>query len=275
MKIAIVVLNYNTYKCTLKFVSNLKTVGENRDFDLIVIDNNSNNESQKALLEASIKQSFTLFLNDENLGYAGGNNVGIRHALKNGADYILVANNDIEIASFSVIDAMASLMEKNKKIGAVSPRIIGKNKEIDPPVYYKKPSFWDLTFGIALFNKKRFGFPDNGISKVYAPRGSFMLLRASTMRDIGFLDENTFLYYEEPILAERMAAIGQECWHYGLESVVHNHGETIKSTYENDAICALLLKSQNYYLKQYRHMNALSRRLCLLFRKMAFYRKRK
>ena len=275
MKLAIVILNYNTFVLTLKFISNLRRIGEKRDFDLIVVDNNSNNESQDVLERESLKQNFALLLNDTNSGYAAGNNVGIKQAIENGADYILVANNDIELNSFSVIDNMIALMKENERIGAVSPKIIGIDNKKDPPIYFKRPSLWDLSFGIISFNKKRFKFDDNSVIKVYAPRGSFMLLRATSIQKAGYLDENTFLYYEEPILAERMKTIGLECWHYGTEYVVHNHGETIKSTYKRKNICAVLLKSQKYYLKHYRHMNALSIWLCSLFRKMVFYRKRK
>lgn len=273
MKVAFVVLNYNTYRLTLGFVSNLYRVAAGREFDLIVVDNHSSNESLDVLEKESCSGSFVLLKNPVNSGYAAGNNIGIKYAVEHGADYIIVANNDIEIVSFDVIDGMISLLAENNNIGAVSPRIIGSKGEKDPPIYFKKPSFIDLSFGILSFNRKRFSFDDSLTTKIYAPRGSFMVLRSTSIRDVGFLDEKTFLYYEEPILAERMLSVGLECWHYGAGYVIHNHGATINSTTNRASICKTLLKSQKYYLTHYRHMGVLKTFICSLYKKIGFYRK--
>lgn len=273
MKISILILNYNTYELTLNLISSLKDTLTTVQFDLIVVDNGSNNESKEELRFASEKMGFVFLYNTNNLGYAAGNNVGLKYACEHGADYILLSNNDIEINSEEQIKKMVALIESNKRIAAVSPRIIDKNGKKDPPIYFARPSFWDYSFGIIGFNKKRMRFNEDINSKIYAPRGSFVLLRANALKEIDYLDENTFLYYEEPILAERLMKKGFECWLCGEAYVVHNHAATINKTIDKKTVLSLLQQSQKYYLSEYRKFNKFKIWLCLFFRKVIFLRR--
>ena len=100
------------------------------------------------------------------------------------------------------------------------------------------------------------------------------LMKADAIRRIGFLDENTFLYFEEPILAEMLNNSGYQVWHCGLSTVVHNHGETISSTFNKNDICSFLVDSLKYYLKHYRRMNKIKIAICVLFKKIVFLRRK-
>src|SRR3990172_12729722 len=89
----IVILNWNraddTIEC-LKSVSKLSITGYK--LSVVVVDNNSTDDSIKKITNNN--SDTNIIKNKENMGYSGGNNVGIRHALKNNADYIMVLNND-------------------------------------------------------------------------------------------------------------------------------------------------------------------------------------
>jgi GT2 family glycosyltransferase len=90
-KISIIVLNWNGKIDTLECLQSVYRI-DYTNFDVIVVDNGSSDDSVQA-----IRDSFpevTVLETNENLGFAGGNNVGIRYALKNGADYIFLLNND-------------------------------------------------------------------------------------------------------------------------------------------------------------------------------------
>lgn len=268
MRLSIVVLNYNTYEMTINLVRSILEKKLNRDIKIIVVDNASTNNSMFYL--EKLPKDVELIINKENGGYAKGNNIGLKKALMYDSEYVLIMNNDIELEDLSVIDDMMQFMDSNVKIGAMSPAIINKDGIKDPPLYINCPSFFDLTLGIIRNNKKRYIFNDNSISKIYAPRGSFMILRMESVKQINFLDENTFLYYEEPILAERLLQHGKECWHYGKKNVVHNHGATISNSIKKRATLNFLCDSFQYYLREYRHMNALMIWTCVLFRKIAY-----
>lgn len=275
-KIAFVILNYNTYDMTLKLVNNIERIIPDRaDVEIIVVDNKSTNESATVLDNASKKRGRYYFIaNDKNAGYAAGNNIGIKYAINNGAEYIIVTNNDIEIESYDTIKKMVGLMRVNKQIGAISPQIVSKDGKKDPPLYVSKPTFWDMTFGIILSHKKRFQFNENKNCKIYAPRGSFMLLRALMMQQIDYLDEGTFLYYEEPILAERLNTINAECWFCGDAKVIHNHGKTITTSIKKKQTCKILCESFDYYLKKYRKFGLFKRKSCVSFRWMSYMLRR-
>jgi GT2 family glycosyltransferase len=91
-KIAIIVLNWNGKKDTLECLESIRQI-DYQNFDIIVVDNGSNDDSVRAIQNkfSEVKVLET----GENLGYAGGNNFGTRYAIKHGADYILLLNNDV------------------------------------------------------------------------------------------------------------------------------------------------------------------------------------
>src|ERR1700733_10890334 len=91
MKLSVVILNWNGKNDTLACLASLQNV-ETSLFDVIVVDNGSTDDS---VLEIAKRfPQATLLETGKNLGYAGGNNVGIEHALKQGADLVLLLNND-------------------------------------------------------------------------------------------------------------------------------------------------------------------------------------
>ena len=269
-ELAIIILNYNTYEMTINLVNTLVQICSHDTCKIIVVDNASPNESAEKLQEEANNTQKYVFLDSKiNGGYASGNNIGLRYAVKHGYKYSLLLNNDIEIDSYSHIQNMLELMEADKSIGAVSPRIVGKDGKKDPPIYFKKPSFWDLSFGIKYNNRQRYLFDENRNVSIYAPRGSCMLLRNESIERIGFLDESTFLYYEEPILAERLERIGKTCWLCGDSCVIHNHAVTISKAINKERIIKTISDSYEYYLSEYRKFNRIQIAICLMIRKTA------
>lgn len=274
-KISFVILNYNSFDMTLKLIENIERIRPDTfSTDIIVVDNNSTNESKSVLEDKSDNGKRYIFIaNSSNAGYAAGNNIGIKKAIKNGANFVLVTNNDIVIENFQSIKNMYNIMMTDASVAVVSPKIMGKNGENDPPLYIECPSFIDMTFGILNSRKRRFLFQQDQNAEIYAPRGSFMLLRGETIQEIGFLDESTFLYYEEPILAEKLTRVGKKAWYCGESVVIHNHGETITSVFKKKKTCEILCNSLRYYLKEYRKMNRIQIAICVAFRKLAFFRR--
>lgn len=274
-KLAIIILNYCTFQMTVSLTDHLSKICPDDMCEIIVVDNASPNESAKELEAASENgEKFVFLKNAQNSGYAAGNNVGLKYAAENGFAYSLVINNDIEIENFRILESMIRLMDENEKIGAVSPRIVGKDKKKDPPIYFKKPTFWDLSFGIRANQKQRYAFDEKRNVRIYAPRGSCMLLRNSALKQVDYLDEYTFLYYEEPILAERLEAIHSECWLCGSSVVIHNHAVTIKKAINKKKIIDTVARSYRYYLSEYRKFNWVQVKICVLIRRLAIAARR-
>lgn len=273
-KVGIVILNYNTSNLTLNLIDNIKEKLSYPNYEIIVVDNCSPNASQEILQKESIKQGFTFIANRINAGYAQGNNLGIDHAVDNGADYIVISNNDIVVIEPDCVDKLIDVLDSDEKIGVVSPCLISLDGKTDPPIYFKRPSFYDLTLGSFFYHRKRFKQDCTDTYAVYAPRGSFMVLRSSDLKAVNNLDENTFLYFEEPILAEKLAKIGKFALHCGNTKVVHNHGKTISTSVSRKRNMLLLVKSYRYYLNNYRNFNFFQIEICILFRKIIFFIRR-
>lgn len=270
--LAIIILNYNTYKMTINLISQLIGICD-KAITIIVVDNKSTNESLKEIRKYYEQTGgFVLLESTTNGGYASGNNVGLRYAQEKGLKYSLIINNDIEIKDISSIKKMIKLIESNDSIGVVSPIIQNIDGTISPPKYPYKPSFWDLTFNVFGFQKARYTLNEYENVKVYAPRGSCMLVNNKYMKLVSNFDEKTFLYYEEPILAEKLLNIGKQCWHCGEASVIHNHAKTISTNIKKKEIANILCESYKYYLRKYRKMKTIQIKLCVLIRRIAVMR---
>lgn len=116
--VAAIVLNYNGREVTLQALASLGTV-DYPSFEVVVVDNGSTDGSYEAIAAAfpGVVQVRT----EENLGPAGGANLGIRHALDRGHDYLLILNNDIEVAP-DMVTEMVRVAESDPSIGLVGPK---------------------------------------------------------------------------------------------------------------------------------------------------------
>ena len=203
MKIAIVVLNYNGKENTLACINSIKKLNKsNYKVELIVVDNASNDGSSEAL--SKIKD-IMLVKNDKNLGYSGGNNIGIKHALSLGSEYILILNNDTIVEKSLIIN----LINSAKKGDIVSPKIYFakgfefhknryKKEDLGKVIWYAGGKIdWQNVIGIHIGVDE----VDHGqFSKrleINLATGACILIRRQVFKKIGFFDEKYFLYLED------------------------------------------------------------------------------
>ena len=127
-KVFIIILNWNNWVDTKDCLESLKTNGY-QNCEVVVVDNGSDEKPE--ITNPKIK----VIYNKENLGFSGGNNVGIKYALENGADYVLILNNDT-IASDDFLVKLVEAGESDKKIGFLGPKIYfaaSNPSEVEPP----------------------------------------------------------------------------------------------------------------------------------------------
>lgn len=112
MKVSVVILNWNGKDDTLECLKSLGCLTDLKDeLEIIVVDNASSDGSVEAISKKF--PHVTILENKENLGFSEGNNVGIRHALRNGADYILLLNNDTVVDQGIVQELIAASKKHN------------------------------------------------------------------------------------------------------------------------------------------------------------------
>ena len=123
-KLAIVVLNWNGLKDTSALLKDLVKV-ETKGFkgEVVVVDNGSTDGSQEKLPNWRLPNMDYRFVETgANLGFAGGNNVGMKDATRRGADYVLLLNNDVIVPN-DIFAKLIRIAESDKKIGLLSPKM--------------------------------------------------------------------------------------------------------------------------------------------------------
>lgn len=205
-----VVLNWKRAQDTRRTIESLQKAGLS-DERIIVVDNETSPEQMVLLSGAGEK--VVLLPERENLGYAGGNNVGLRYALERGADAILVLNNDAEVAP-DVFEQWEKVLVENEKIGVLGSAIFdAENGHLH---------------NLGLDEGGRFVKNEALLAcetaPAFAPHGCAMVLSGPMLRQIGLLDERLFLMGEETDLAERARLAGWKILVAPQAKVFHEGG---------------------------------------------------
>jgi GT2 family glycosyltransferase len=191
--ITCIIVNWNGWQDTIDCLTSLREC-KYPDLDIVVVDNGSTNESVGKIRSAH--PDILLFANSENLGFAGGNNVGIRHALAHGADFVWLLNNDTK-PDPNALTALVHKAISGDRIGAVGSICY----------YYDRPEtvqIWaggrvNLWTGYAACST----IPHND-DWFHWLNGASLLLSAVALKEIGLLDEGFFLYWEDSELCLRL-----------------------------------------------------------------------
>jgi GT2 family glycosyltransferase len=196
-QVSCIVLNWNGWADTIECLSALGECNYPH-LTVIVVDNGSTDDSVVRLKSAY--PDILLLKSERNLGFSGGNNVGIRHALDTGADYVWLLNNDARPAP----DALAALVAK-----AVSDKSIGAVASIC--FYADAPSTVQAWAGSRVnlwIGYGRLCTEPHGDDWFHSLNGTSMLVSSAAIGDVGLLDEGFFLYWEDTEFCLRLRKNG-------------------------------------------------------------------
>jgi GT2 family glycosyltransferase len=233
-KVFIVTINYKGHKNTLELLESLRKIKKDFELSVIIVDNFPADQikiDQGKYNDLNLK----VIYNKVNLGFSGGNNVGIDYALKNGADYVLVLNNDTLVDPNFLTELILALDAPNAGI-AVPKIYFAKGYE-----YHKKYETSDLgkvfwyAGGIIDWNNvighhRGVDEVDEGqydnTEKTELATGCCMLIKREVLDKVKGYDERYFLYYEDADLGERVKKEGYDLifepkskiWHKNAQS---------------------------------------------------------
>ena len=206
-KVYIILLNYNGWKDTVECVKSLAVI-KGTDTHIVVVDNCSTDDSVERL-KTELADEVTLLLADENNGFSAGNNIGIRYALKNQADYVLLLNNDT-VTDQDFLTPLVEFASRTPDCGCISSRIY---------YYYEKNKIWYDGGAFHPYNCRaehyRFdedGSTVTGIHEATFISGCCMLIPATVIRKIGLMDERYFLYVEDTEYSLRIQKAGYKLY---------------------------------------------------------------
>lgn len=208
-RIGIVILNYKNYEETIDCLENVLRQ-KNIDLEIVVVDNGSNNESVNFIGEwIKPYEKITLISSKNNLGFAKGNNLGIKFLLEKGIDFIIVSNSDISFTDENILMQLVNSYVKG--VGVITPLIKNLDGRDEMRTQYRR-KFFRLRVLKHLINIQRdfkkniipdsdistYNFLEPGIQKNYnALTGCFFALTPDYLKKFPFLYPETFLYGEE------------------------------------------------------------------------------
>ncbi|MEJ2746124.1 MAG: glycosyltransferase family 2 protein, partial [bacterium] len=190
--VAAIALNYRRAADTIDCVRSLKSP------EIIVVDNGSDDGSAERI--AGAFPDVQIVRIPSNLGYAGGNNVGIREALKRGAEYVLVINNDCTVAPGAVVKMVAAARTKAADI--ISPKIYDFSKP-DVIQYAGYRNVHLLGQGFPIGEGERDVGQYEQEADLNAAPGCAILFSRRLLESVGLFDERFFAYSEELDLCRR------------------------------------------------------------------------
>lgn len=212
--VSIITVNYNQSQVTFDLLESLRHISYS-NIEIIVVDNASPTDEPQA-----IKQKYpevTLILSDKNLGFAGGNNLGVRASK---GKYLLFINNDTEVPS-DFLEPLVQLCEKDGEIGMVSPKIkFHWNPDIVQYAGFTKMNPYTLrNNGLGYYKRD---CPElNQLSETESIHGAAMMVPRKVIEEVGMMTEVYFLYYEEHDWAEMIKRAGYKIYYQPASYILH------------------------------------------------------
>ena len=189
--VSIVTINWNSTTVTCEFLSSIRKNNSYRNIEVIVVDNASDQNPTSFLVSSF--PSVRVIRNSKNLGFSGGNNVGIKAAA---GDYIFVVNNDTEFTP-GLIESLLSVFQRKEDAGIVCPKFhYYFNKGVIEFAGYNRINIF--TGRNHMIGKGEY---DNGqydvLTQTHYAHGGGMMVSRKALEEVGSMPEEFFLYYEE------------------------------------------------------------------------------
>ena len=216
-KLSIITVNYNGFEDTSALIDSITF---NDNMEVIVVDNASKQDEASIMSERYPQAK--VIRSQKNLGFAGGNNLGIKQAK---GKYILLINNDTYFKDFN-IDALIERFESSDKIAIICPklRFAWGNNPIQFAGYTPLTNVTIRNQAIG-FGEEDHGQYDNAHPTPYA-HGAAMLIKREALEKVGFMPECFFLYYEEIDWSMMFTRAGYEIWYDPACTVYHKESQT-------------------------------------------------
>ena len=217
--ICIILVNYNGYDDTVECIKSI----ENSDYDnykIILVDNGSKDKN-KILNDNYINNAADVIISEENLGFSGGNNLGIKYAQeKYDPEYYLLLNNDTVITK-DTISNLKKGFDFDSKAGIITGKIY----------YFSEPkTIWaaggKFNFNTGIADQPELGKIDDGVQyentcEVSFATGCTMLISKQVINTVGYLEESYFLYAEDTDYCCRVLNAGFKIIYVGKALIYH------------------------------------------------------
>ncbi len=254
-EISFIVVNYNGLTHTRELLLSMRKHLQGISCETIVVDNGSRN-NESIILEEEFPEVINI-RSEINLGFSGGNNIGIRASA---GKYVMLINNDTLLCDSSVTE-LVKMLESDSAIGAVSPKI----HFITPPGTIQFAGFTELT-RITLRNRG-IGYNEYDLGQYNTPtetastHGAAMMVKREVIEKIGYMPEIYFLYYEELDWCTKMKELGYKLMYQPAALIIHKESQSTGS----DSYLKRYYLTRNRLLFAHRNRRGIVRLLAIVY----------
>ena len=219
--ISLITINYNQAVVTCDMLESTRTLTYPR-YEIIVVDNGSR-EDPTALIEKGNYPNVTVVVSPDNLGFSGGNNLGIQHAK---GDYYFLLNNDT-IVTPNLLEQLLAPFQQNSAVGVTCPKIryYDQPNTIQYAGYYPLNQYTGRTWAIGLMETDQGQHDKSG--PTYFAHGAAMLVSRDVLERAGSLDDSFFLYYEELDWSARIRRAGFQIYYQAEALIYHRESMSV------------------------------------------------
>ena len=212
--VSIITVNYNESGVTLELLESIRKLSY-PNIEVIVVDNASPNDNPDIIKEGF--PEVNLIKSAKNLGFAGGNNLGVKQAK---GDYLLFINNDT-IVPEGFIEPLVETLEDNPEIGMVSPKIkFHWDSTLIQYAGYTAMNKWTIRNSSIGYHQKDNGDFDEA-RETESIHGAAMMVPKKVVEEVGMMTEIYFLYYEEHDWAEMIKRAGYKIYYQPKSFILH------------------------------------------------------
>lgn len=219
---SIITVNFNQPQVTFDFLKSVKENTSAEKVEVILVDNGSKENFEEDY--KAIYPELVFIRSEQNLGFAGGNNLGIKVAK---GDYLLLLNNDTEISN-NLLETLMAEFDNNPEIGILSPLIL----YFDQPDVIQYAGFTPMNYltcrnqgiGNMELNNGQYNLDSRETGYCH---GAAMMCRRSDLESVGLMAEQFFLYYEELDWCEQFKKAGKKIWFTGKTKIFHKESISV------------------------------------------------
>ena len=225
-RVSIIILNWNGLNDTIECLESLKKI-DYPNYEVILVDNNSTGNDVGVIKKEFGNFINKIIVNKENLGFSGGNNIGIKDAINRNSEYILLLNNDTVVEK-NFLNILLQRSIANPDVGLLGPLIC---------YYSDHNKVWSAYGFISKirgsgFSKKRNSYADYLIKDKICSflSGCCLLIKKEVIEKVGALDENYFLYLEDTDYCYRALQAGFKMLYVGQSRIYHKVNVSTKKS---------------------------------------------
>jgi GT2 family glycosyltransferase len=264
--LSIIIVNWNSAEFTKNCIASLHSTIKGLDYEIIVVDNASDEDLYGALQDAF--PPVELVCLEHNIGFARANNVGFEHS--RGAN-VLFLNPDTLVLD-DAMRTLVSALRSKPEIGAVGARLLNHDLTLQMSCVQPLPTIFNQLFGIGYLRRRwprlsLFGMQalfSNEMSEVDVVSGACLMIKREACEQVKAFSTDYFMYGEEFDLCSKLKAAEWKVYHVAQARVIHFEGQSTKKK-ESSFVDIMMKESVFRFLRKF-HGNGYS----LLYRAMLF-----